>query len=505
MLIDFSKKEIKNHYSEICIIGSGIGGGTIAKKLYDNNINFVIVEAGGLSGNSKNVSYDTTGKEFGVRSTTTIQLGGTSNLWHGVLSELDKIDFEKRDWIPNSGWPITYNDIQPYYKEASDLLKIEYYNYFDATKLSPQLNNYLNDLPINSRYLKNKLFQQPLPVTNFKNIINEICQNSDKYNCYYNAPVLELIITDNSVKKIRIGKDDGSFDYIESNIFILCSGALETPRLLLNSNIKNSNIGRYLMDHPMGNLCQVEFVKPQKAPIYSDTKYSKYSKIKTGLEFQDDFQKQYKLPNHNFFLRPSFHKGINNETEKVKLSLLAFKDGGVSIKDLKVVLTNLNIIKQILVYKLSLNVIFKYADLFFVTEQIPNWNSYVSLSHKKDRWDYRISKVHWQLSQQDIDSIRFIFGLLIRDVFSKEMFRFINSETDFFWENICTSAIHHVGTARMAINKQEGVVDKDLKVFGLNNLYICDGSIFPTSGNVNNGLSISAFACRLVSHIINFL
>ena len=53
----------------------------------------------------------------------------------------------------------------------------------------------------------------------------------------------------------------------------------------------------------------------------------------------------------------------------------------------------------------------------------------------------------------------------------------------------------------MGENEENGVIDKNLKVFGIDNLYVCDGSIFTTAGNVNNGLTISAFACRLVEHL----
>lgn len=255
------------------------------------------------------------------------------------------------------------------------------------------------------------------------------------------------------------------------------------------------------MDHPMGNLCQLEFLNPSKYPIYSDTKYSSNMKIKTGLELTDEKQEELKLPNHNFYLRPSFIKGIDDESEKVKLSLLAFKDGGVTIKDVWKVITNINVIRQIVAYKFSLDVTFKYADLFFVTEQIPNENSYVGLSDKEDRWGYKKSLVNWQVCDEDIESMKVWFELLLKELFPKEYYKFTHTLEDFNWKDIFTSAIHHVGTCRMGHNESEGVVDKNLKVFGFENLYVCDGSIFTTAGNVNNGLTISAFACRLAEYL----
>jgi len=490
----------KNVQTKICIIGSGIGGGTIAKKLAEQNKEFIIIEAGGFSGDSGNVKYQNIGLDFGVRSTTTIQVGGTSNLWHGVLAPLDKIDFEKRDWIPHSGWAIFFDDLKPYYEQASNILKVEKKEYFEIDELSDDLKQQLGSLLYNQEYMKNKLFQQAVPHINFKNIVKDICERSDKNHLYYNTTALELIQEDGKVSKLKVG-NNGGFSFIEADTFIVATGALETPRLLLNSGIKNDNIGKYLMDHPMGNLCQLEFLKPAKYPIYSDTKYSSNMKIKTGFELKDEKQRELKIPNHNFYLRPSFIKGIDNESEKVKLSLLAFKDGGVSVKDVWKVIISPNVIKQILAYKFSLDVTFKYADLFFVTEQIPNPKSNVTLSNKKDKWDYPISKVNWQVLSEDIESVKVWFELLLEELFPKEHYQFTHTLDDFNWKNIFTSAIHHVGTCRMGIDKENGVIDKNLKVFDVDNLYICDGSIFTTAGNVNNGLTICAFACRLVEHL----
>ncbi len=491
----------KNIKTKICIIGSGIGGGTLAKKLAKQNKEFIIIEAGEWEGDSPNVEYENIGLDFGVRSTTTIQIGGTSNLWHGVLAPLDKIDFEKRDWIPKSGWPIKLKDLEPYYKQASEVLNVEKYEFFEKDGLSSELREQLENLPFNKEYMKNKLFQQPLPPVNFKDVVKNICQNSKKQHLYYNTTALELIEGNGVIKQLKVGNIDGSFSYIEADTFIVCAGALETPRLLLNSGFENKSIGKYLMDHPMGNLCQLEFLNPAKYPIYSDTKYSPNMKIKTGLELKDEKQKELKLPNHNFYLRPSFKKGIDNESEKVKLSLLTFKDGGVTLKDVIRVFTNPNVVMQIIAYKFSLNVTFKYADLFFVTEQIPNENSYVALSDKKDKWGYKKALVNWQVSKEDIESMKVWFELLLTKLFPKEHYKFTHTLDDFNWEEIFTSAIHHVGTCRMAESKENGVIDKNLKVFDTTNLYVCDGSIFTTAGNVNNGLTISAFACRLADHM----
>jgi hypothetical protein len=490
-----------NQKTQVCIVGSGLGGGTLALKLAEKGISFIIIEAGGLDNNSPNVTHESTGREFGLRSTRSIQLGGTSNLWHGVLSPLDEIDFKSREWIPGSGWPITFEDLNDFYQEASTLLGVKDYDYFTIDKLPDNLKDELGNVEFNQNILKNKMFQQPLPAKNFKEDLLQLVKDSNKYHLCLNSVALELVMDGGITTSLKIGKEDGSIFEIEADNFVISSGALETPRLLLNSNLNNTSIGKYLMDHPMANLCQIESKTKQKSHLYSAMKYAPNIAIKTGLELQDSIQEKLKLPNHNFYLRPSFTKGIDNKTEKIILSLLTFRDGGITLKDVWSVISNIKVIFQVVLYKFSLNPSHKYSDLWFVTEQIPHKDSNVTLADSCDKWGYSISRVNWKIADQDEKSMLQWYEILKNECFDGRQYLFNNQFKDTDWNENFTSAAHHVGTARMSDTEENGVVDKNLKVFGVDNLYVCDGSIFPTSGNVNCGLTISAFACRLANHL----
>lgn len=485
---------------DYCIVGTGIAGGTIAKLLSETNKSIVIVEKG--SNHHEKPNFISKGRDFGLRTTTSIQIGGTSNLWHGVLSFLDLIDFSKRSWIKKSGWPINFKELVPYYNKISSLFGIEDFDFFDKNKLNDNLSNELESIPFNRQILKNKMFQQPLDILNFKKTIN-LLSKKNNITLLKNHTACKFVLSHDSVDELVVANHEG-FIKIKSKFYILCAGALESPRLLLNSSIDNINIGKYLMDHPMGNLCQVKFKKPQKAQIYSAKKYKKGIAIKTGLVFSDELQSKQKIPNHCFYLRPSFSRGLDNKSEKVKLSLLTFKDGNISFKDVFYVLRNFNIAFQILTYKLSYNATYKYADLFFVSEQTPSEDSYVKLSKtENDRYGFPLAEVNWNVSDYDIKSVEKCYKILKEIGFSEQDYEFTHNFNDLDWKTNFTSAAHHVGTCRMAENKNDGVVDKNLKVFDLKNLYVCDGSVFPTGGNVNNGFTVAALASRLTNHLLN--
>lgn len=489
---------------DFCIIGTGIGGGMLLKELAAKlpNKSFLVIEAGGKSRKNE-PHYVSKGLDFKM-ITTSIQVGGTSNLWHGLLGKLDPIDFKHRDWIPYSGWPIDLSDLQEYYYKATQFWGAEKPEYFSQKLLPQPLSTLFEDISFNRQLLKNKLFQRPPSVKSLRKYIIDIMKNNENITLLIQTTALELIAGDSlkTIKSCKVGLLDGSIKEVRAKTFILCTGALETPRIMLNSIcFTNENIGKFLMDHPMGNLLQIKFKKPQKAPIYSDTIYGNGIRIKTGLVFTEETQETHQLPNHSFYIRPSFSKGIDDRSEKVKLSLLTYKSGNISLRDIWRVITNLNVVRQILTYKLSLNVTYKYADLFFMMEQVPSKKSFVGLSKEKDRYSYPKAEINWNLTEYDIENMKSVYKLCRENIFPKEQFEIIHGENDFNWPEIFTSGAHHVGTARMSKSDETGVVDSNLKVHCKENMYICDGSVFSTSGNVNIGLTISALAMRLAHHL----
>ncbi len=497
--------------TEVCIIGTGIGGGTLVNRLAAKGCRFVVLEAGSAK-KSDSVTFENVGRHFVMPATRSIELGGTSNLWHGVLSPLDRADFETRSWVPGSGWPITYDELLPHYREAAELLGVERYAYYDQAGLPEEFARQVPLMPFDGKVIENKFFQQPLAVTRFKRIVTRAVIDSQDRHCLLNVVALELLPGEGKrvVDRVLARTASGRSIEVRAKAFVVAAGALETPRLLLNSRkfgdagVGNQNdlVGRYLMDHPMGNLLQVQFKKRLRAPIYSDTKSSPAVKLKTGLLFTREIQEREGLPNHCFFIRPSFVEGIDDESERIKLALLTLRHRRMTFSDFVKVVTNMNVIAQVLAYKTWLKVTYRYGDLFFLTEQMPSADSRVTLSDKKDRFGYPIARVDWRVSRADLETMQRSFRVITTQAFSREHFDFTHKAwTDTGWEERFSSAAHHVGTVRMGATARTGVVDSSLRVFGAENLYVCDGSVFTTAGNVNNSLTISALACRLADRL----
>ena len=180
-------------------------------------------------------------------------------------------------------------------------------------------------------------------------------------------------------------------------------------------------------------------------------------------------------------------------------------DGAGNLKSglIEGLLTNLNLARQVLQYKTGLSSKHKWADFMFVTEQIPRAESMIYLSNKKDRWGMSEISVNWNLSNQEINNMEKFYDLIDLGLNKMNNSKMVYKKNDVQWLDRMSSAAHHMGTCRMSNDIKNGVVDKNLKVHGSRNIYICDGSVFPTVGNANPTFTNMAISNRLGEFLTN--
>ena len=132
-------------------------------------------------------------------------------------------------------------------------------------------------------------------------------------------------------------------------------------------------------------------------------------------------------------------------------------------------------------------------------EQIPLAGSRLRLADERDSFGMPRLAIHWRNHQDEVTSIRAFLGLL-----QSEMRASGCGDLDYEdegWDRLHAVGGHHIGTTRMAGDRRLGVVDRDCRVFGVRNLYVCSSSVFPTSSHANPVLTLVAMALRLVDHL----
>jgi len=132
------------------------------------------------------------------------------------------------------------------------------------------------------------------------------------------------------------------------------------------------------------------------------------------------------------------------------------------------------------------------AGLKIVGEVMPQESNRVTLADETDQYGLRVARVTFSLCDNDKRLVRHAVRHMteaMRAAGGRDMWH----ETD--------NTAHLNGTARMGDDPRSSVVSADCRSWDIRNLWICDGSVFPTVGGVNPSLTIQAIACRTADRI----
>jgi choline dehydrogenase-like flavoprotein len=500
------------HSADYCIIGSGMGGATLAQRLAAARKDVLLIEAGSFApvNGQCTIQHEHIGRSFNAPPTRCIEVGGTSNLWHGVCTPLDDSDFASRPWVQGSGWPIDRRELDPYYTQAAGMHQVPGDGSFEADALPPAFKDRLTDITFNDQVLRRKLVYTRRPPMRWKGVLKSLVQSS-ALRCMINAPALELKLDDNgrTVQELVVGAGARTAR-VRARVFIVCCGALETPRLLLNSNRKiktgigndHGLVGRNLLDHPAGYFSKIRFNRATVAPLFAVSRFNESANLHIAVTAAPEQQAHYRIGNHYLWIRPCVTaKRIDNELLLSFLGVRGMRD--LSLRQIWGILCNRDLQHRILVHKFGVSPKYRYGDLYISTEQLPNPNSRVTLSEARDRYGYRIAAIDWQLSPEDFAGFGRYTQMLFGQGLKSDKYKIARLDELEVWDRIIASTAHHLGTAKMGSTPSDGVVDRNLQVFGHDNLFVCDGSVFRTAGSANPSLTITALAIRLAEHLLH--
>lgn len=524
MLVDARKIEHETTIDcDLCIVGAGAAGITIANEFEKTSSKICLMESGGFHFDAKIQSlYD--GENIGLHyfplSACRLRyFGGATNHWGGWCSPLDPIDFTKRDYVDESGWPISFIDLEEYYKRAQDIISDPPYKLENPEYWTNEDHKLLPFSPD----FQTKIFEKkPL---NFGTKYKKSIVDSNNVHLFIHANLVDIDANEekSEVKKFGFKSlTDNSF-YVKSKYYIIACGGLENPRiLLLNSRdgkaIGNRYdlVGKYYMEHPHAPVGSLTVTSdfPMKLYSWSDVNGKK---VAGEIITSDDFQLKNRLLNTSFRLQfpldqqlgdNIMRKPIWSLTDLVNRKSLTLdeqvkKDLQSIIKDFDSLILEVN---DKFLNKPSVSLADNYM-LYSRTEQAPDANSKVILSNKLDKLGQNEIDLNWTLTKQDKIDTRKSFLSLAAEIGRMKLgrvkvFDWLMAD-DTSWPPELRGGPHHMGTTRMSDDARKGVVDKNCKVHGVSNLYIGGSSVFPTSGAANPTFTIVAMSVRLADYLKN--
>lgn len=504
--------------TDICIVGGGAAGIAIAKSFVNSNINVILLESGTHSYNDETQElYEFENVGHPVRSqmgyiSRNRYLGGSTNTWAGRCAPMDKSDFERRDWVPHSGWPINRQDLDSYYDKAANFLRLPSSHFFfnGAWRkfLLKTSNRFLNDDKLDPIVFL--LAKKPI---NVRKAYAQELKKTGNIKVYLNANVTELVtdVEETEITKVNVATLRGTKFIIRAKNYILSCGGWENARLLLASNKVNSagvgnihdNVGRYYAEHPkiLGSKLILSS-KTLRSPImFWPRKISRDGSVRIGIKLSARLQKKHGITNNCIELMyPQSMRDAIEQSEKI-FRELNFSRSAINrlVKIAPHVFSILDAFER-LVFNLPLK--FEHVTMISHMEQIPNRDSRLYLGKELDALDMPKLQVKLDITSQDKENMR-RFHQVLNDVILEQGLGKLESqlpEADKAWPDL-TDSSHHIGTTRMSEDPKFGVVDKNCKVHNIKNLYIAGSSVFPTGGHVNPTLTIVALAFRLAEHL----
>jgi choline dehydrogenase-like flavoprotein len=528
--------------ASVCVVGTGAAGIAVALELEKAGVSVLLLEAGGeqkedsvhdaYKGKILNANHPPA-EDYRER-----RLGGTTTLWSGRCVPFDPIDFEERPWMEMSGWPISGDDLLPFYPHANELVEAGEFDYCADTAFDHPLKPMIAGFE--SKVFTTNTMERFSCPTNF----------GWRYRARLAASTLIRLVLHAAVTKIELGQDgtvvsgldvrtpSGERLAVDADEYVLAMGGLEAPRLMLASNDVHSKgianesgvLGRYYMAHLAGTAGRFRPRGGTKS-VYNNYDISDdgvYTRRRIAM--RPEVQRERGIGNcvarlhHTRINDPSHGSGV---LSTFRLGRAAVPQKFVSrIEDEKMSVTDvlhhsMNVIREIpSVVGFARNMVFHriLADrkfpsvvvkprggysLDFHSEQSPNWNSQVRLGTERDALGMPRLEVDWRYSDMDLKTVGTFLELFGTEVHRSGVgiFAFDSAQVELEMVRYGAYPGHQLGTTRMSADPRHGVVDSECRVHGVANLHIAGAAVFATSSQANPTLTMLALALRLAERL----
>jgi len=532
MLIDLTDASAPARLeSDVCVVGGGAAGVALARSLAQRGHGVCLLEAGGMDFEQATQDLcfgDNVGMEYYELDHSRLRFfGGTTNIWGGRSVPLDRVDFEKRDWVPHSGWPITLDDLAPYYKIAHDSLELGEYDYsanmWEKLRLTPIR---FDPGEITHQFWR---FDCKKERFNSQQVDDLLVAKNVQIALHANVVRIQAGATAQDIQHLVTRTLEGRETIVQAKHFVLACGAIENARLLLLSDDTESNgignardqVGRYFMEHPHGRIAHISTKDPAWFWALYRKRYPRSAPpMAPALVAPEPLQRSKRILNSAATFKIQRDPGLGLGVSKklymnLKHDLNATKNNRRVWHVYRGVMDWLQ--KRVSVSLARVAARTRKMDLYLMAraEQAPNPDSRVKLSSELDSLGCRRGDLNWQLSELDKHTV-----LEFARAVGREFERLgLGTLSTMPWMEDGTAewpvdptvgnhpigGYHHMGTTRMSDSPASGVVDKNCTVHGYANLHIAGSSVFTTSGWANPTLTILALSHRLSDHLDNLL
>jgi choline dehydrogenase-like flavoprotein len=531
--------------ADVCVVGGGAAGISLALSLSGRGLSVILLESGRMAQDAATQAlYAGEVADARLHSPADTyrqrRLGGSTAIWGGRSMPFDPIDFETRAHVPHSGWPISYDDLLPFYPQANALAEAGRFVYDMDEALGgtapPMIRGFASDV-----VRTNGIERFSCP-TNFGQRYERRLRVAPDIQVLLgaNCAAIGLEPDGRSVRDVTVATLAGRRFRVAARTTVVATGGLETARLLLASRdvapqgIGNEHdvVGRYYQCHIAGNVGTLVFEgRPQDVRHgYEISPEGIYCRRRFAVAASEQRRRglancvarlhfsRITDPRHRNgvlsglflarkFISYEYGKRLNDGTD-LTAALYARHLMNVMMDpvDTAAFLAHWATRRTLAQRKFPSVILRNKTNRFSLEmhgEQIPRADSRVTLAGKTDALGVPQLRIDWKYSPEDIESVR---GTL--DVIAQELQRSgagrLEYDADTLEEDLMRFGAyggHHIGTARMGTDPRTSVVDRDCRVHSVHNLYVAGSAAFPTSSQANPTLTLIALSLRVGEHL----
>jgi len=523
--------------SDVCIIGAGAAGITIALELMESGLDVLLLESGDVDPDPATQDlYDgeNVGQPLAVLdgevSLDTIRLrylGGTTNHWAGYCRPLEPVDFMKRDNLEVSGWPIDRDAMFPYWARAAEWCRIT------DSEFSPALWQQRSGLPlppVANDTVAPVVFQVAFPMP-FGVVYRQELRRESNLRVLLGANAVNLGNDRRNITGVDIRTLGGASMRAVATAYVVATGGIENARLLLASTdtdpagVGNANdlVGRHFTEHLQVYAGFGIFEDPLEDLIgFHGTEVT----IDTGRHAGSTHGVKYGLALTSDHVANTHTTGLEAQFVLGHYPTgMPFEPAGSTMSEVAALHDALRAAGDDRTGG-SVGGASTSAYVQVLAEQMLNPQSRVTLSAGKDPFGMPRTRLDWQYTAADRAAVlsglrtmaeqvgataagrlQIIPGGVHADAVDRlvpgELISLYRATPDDFDPAGFPVGVgfHHMCTTRMANSSRDGVVDADCRVHDMDNLWIGGSSVFATGGVATPTFNIVALSVRLADHL----
>jgi choline dehydrogenase-like flavoprotein len=528
------------HSCNLCIVGTGPVGMALALEFERLGHEVLLLESGGLEcradlAEASRAEIVDPARHAAMEIAVCRALGGTSWTWGGRCVPYDAIDWMPREFVADANWPLGDDDLRPWYERASESLLCG-----SGSFAIPYKRNLTDGLTV--EYVERWARETKVVLAHRERLL---CSQRIRLSLNTTVTGLNLAPDGSRLDSLSVATPSGTRTVKAARV-VLAMGGVETTRLLLSAQQTwpqhfggaDGALGRFYMGHLSGKIANIQFDNPEDIHDLDFTLDASGAYYRRRFMLTPQAQQQNQVLNTAFwpdnppFYDPGHGSGVLSAvflalafpptgrrllSEPIRLAhtgprpyrlMPHFKNAILGVPrgaaDIYKILRDRFLKKPRKPGFLVHNRGGKYA-LHYHAEQIPNPESRIRLSSQTDAFGVPRALIDFRYTDQDVESVVTSHQLLDRALeangigrlqyaYAKQQLRErINAQAG--------DGLHQIGTTRMGMEAKTSVVDPNLRVHGIENLFVASSSVFLTSGQANSTYLAVVLALRLANYL----